>query len=203
MSSDRVKVAVFLSGGGSNLQSLIDASKSGVLTADIALVVSSRKKALGLERAAKASIPTLVFKSKKYPSPEEAGEQLMSVLREHEIDYIALAGYLSLLPEQVVASFRNRIVNVHPALLPKYGGKGMYGQHVHEAVIASGDTETGVSVHLADEIYDNGRVLEQMSVPVEPGDTPESLAERVLVQEHRLYPRVLQKLIKGEYEIND
>jgi phosphoribosylglycinamide formyltransferase-1 len=203
LSSDRAKVAVFLSGGGSNLQSLIDASKSGVLSADIALVVSSRKKALGLERAAKASIPTFVFKAKNYSTHEEAGEQLMSVLREHAIDYLALAGYLSLLPEQVVTSFRNRIVNVHPALLPKYGGKGMYGQHVHEAVIASGDSESGVSVHLVDEIYDNGRVLEQVSVQVEPEDTADSLAERVLIQEHRLYPRVLQKLIKGEYEIDD
>ena len=111
-----------------------------------------------------------------------------------------MAGYLKLLPAEVVRAYRGRITNIHPALLPRYGGKGMYGHHVHEAVLAAGETETGPTVHLVDEVYDNGRILEQAKVPVRPDDTPDSLAARVLEQEHRLYPRVLSKLIRGEYE---
>ncbi len=196
------KIAVFISGGGSNLQSLIDATKTGILSAEIALVVSSKRKAYGLERAAKAGIESFVFKINKYPTPEEAGKELVGILHDHDIDYIALAGYLSLLPPEVVRAYRNRIVNIHPALLPKYGGKGMYGHHVHEAVLAAHEKESGASVHIVDEIYDNGEILEQKRVAVLPDDTPDSLAARVLEQEHKLYPRVLQKLIKGEYNLD-
>ena len=202
MEEHRARVAVFLSGGGSNLQSLIDASKTGILAADIALVVSSRRDAYGLQRAAKEGIESFVFKPNKYPSPEDAGRDLMQRLTDRGIDYIALAGYLRLLPKQVVQAFHNRIVNIHPALLPKYGGKGMYGHFVHEAVLAAGDKESGPTVHLVDEIYDNGRILEQFRVPVEPDDTPDTLAERVLKQEHKLYPRVLHKLIRGGYALD-
>jgi phosphoribosylglycinamide formyltransferase-1 len=197
----RPHIAVFISGGGSNLQALIDATKAGVLRACIALVVSNRRDAFGLQRADREGIDHLVFKKKKFSTSEEAGDFLLERLHEHKIDYIALAGYLSLVPAGVVAAYRNRIVNIHPALLPKYGGKGMYGHHVHEAVLAAGDKESGPSVHLVDEVYDQGRVLEQVRVPVKPDDTPDSLAERVLEQEHKLYPRVLQKLIKGEYDL--
>ena len=197
------KVAVFVSGGGSNLQALIDATKAGILSARIVLVVSNRRDAYGLERAAKENIDTFVFKSKKYPTPEEAGQALLSELTGHEVDYIATAGYLRLLPAEVVRAYRNRIVNIHPALLPKYGGKGMYGHHVHEAVLASGDKESGVTVHLVNEIYDDGQILEQARVPVLPDDSPDDLAARVLKQEHKFYARVLEKLIKGKYELPD
>jgi len=203
MEQQKAEVAVFLSGGGSNLQALIDATNSGILNAHIALVVSSKFKAFGLERARKASVETFVFKLRKYATPEDAAIELLKKLQQHEVDYIALSGYLALLPPQIVAAYRDRIVNVHPALLPKYGGKGMYGRHVHEAVLASGDRESGVSVHLVNEVYDDGRVLEQVKVPVMPDDTVQSLAERVLKQEHRLFPRVLDKLIRGEYESKD
>ena len=128
--------------------------------------------------------------------------KLLRVLQEREIDYIALAGYLQLLPGSVVKAYHNRIVNIHPAPLPKYGGKGMYGHHVHEAVVAAGDTVSGPTVHLVDEIYDHGKILEHSPVEVLPDDTPETLAARVLIQEHKLYPRVLQKLIKGEYSLD-
>ncbi len=195
-------MAVFISGSGSNLQALIDATKAGILAARIAFVISNRRDAYGLERAAKEGIGTFVFKQKKYASPDEAGDDLLARLKERKIDYIALAGYLRLLPPVVVKAYRNRIVNIHPALLPKYGGKGMYGHFVHEAVIANGDKESGVSIHLVDEIYDNGKVLEQSKVPVLADDTPDTLAARVLKQEHKLYPRVLEKLIKGKYDLN-
>jgi phosphoribosylglycinamide formyltransferase-1 len=202
-SENSANVAVFISGGGSNLQALIDATKAGLLSARIAYVISNRRDAFGLQRAAKEGIDTFVFKAKKYPTPERAGEDLLSRLKEHKIDYIALAGYLRLLPEKVVRAYHHRIVNIHPALLPKYGGKGMYGHYVHEAVIANGDTESGVTIHLVDEIYDHGRILEQVRVPVEPDDTPDTLAARVLKQEHKIYPRVLEKLIKRKYSLNE
>lgn len=200
--NDKPRIAVFISGGGSNLQSLIDATRAGILSAEIAWVVSSREKAFGLERARREGIELWVFKPKSYEGPGQAGEYLLSKLQERHIDYIALAGYLKLLPREVVRAYSGRIVNVHPALLPKYGGKGMYGHHVHEAVLAAGDNESGPTVHLVDEIYDNGRILEQVRVPVEPDDDADSLAARVLEQEHKLYPRVLQKLIKGEYQLD-
>ena len=203
MERQAARIAVFLSGGGSNLQALIDGSKAGILSGKIVWVVSSSVKAHGLTRAENEGIETFVFKPKKYPSPEAAAEDLLSKLQERKIDYIALAGYLKLLPSSVVAAYSKRIVNIHPALLPKYGGKGMYGRHVHEAVLASGDKESGVTVHLVDEIFDHGKILDQACVPVLPDDTPDSLAARVLEQEHKLYPRALNKLISGEYRAND
>ena len=201
MNIERVKIAVFISGGGSNLQALIDATKANILSAEIGMVVSNKVKALGLTRAKNENIKTFIFKSKKYSTPDEAGDKLLEKLKENKIEYIALSGYLKLLPKQVIESYPRKIVNIHPALLPKYGGKGMYGHFVHEAVIKNKETESGVTVHLADEIYDNGQILEQVKVPVLPDDNPESLAKRILEQEHRLFPRVLQKLIKGEYNI--
>lgn len=198
--SGKAKVAVFVSGGGSNLQSLMDHAASGELSAQIVLVVSNTKKAYGLERARGAGIDTLVFRPKKYESPRDAGQALLAQLREHRVGYIVLAGYLKLLPDEVVSAFPRRIINIHPALLPKFGGKGMYGHHVHEAVLEAGETESGPTVHLVDETYDTGRILEQVKVPVLADDTPDRLAARVLEQEHRLLPRVLEKLIRGEYE---
>ena len=200
MDKPQARVAVFLSGGGSGLQALIDATKAGILKARIVWVVSSKSKAYGLERAADENIETFVYKDKNYSSPEEASIDLLAQLKKREVGYIALSGYLRLLPANVVEAYRGRITNIHPALLPKYGGKGMWGHHVHEAVLASGDKESGCTVHLADEIYDNGRILEQVKVPVLEGDTPDTLAARILVEEHKLYPRVLQKLIRGEYD---
>jgi formyltetrahydrofolate-dependent phosphoribosylglycinamide formyltransferase len=200
MDESPARIAVFLSGGGSGMQSLVDATKAGILKARIAWVVSSKRKAYGLERAANEGIESFVYRPKKYPSSEEAASDLLARLAERKIDYIALAGYLNLLPLNVVKAYTGRIANIHPALLPKYGGKGMWGHHVHEAVLASGDKESGCTVHLADGIYDNGRILEQTRVPILKEDTPDSLAARVLVEEHKLYPRVLNKLIRGEFD---
>lgn len=202
MNDPRAKLAVFISGGGTGLQSVIDASARGDLAAEVVWVVSSTKKAYGLERAAKAGIEASVFRPRKDADPDAVGERLLGKLKDRGVEYIALAGYLRLLPEKVVRGYKHRIVNIHPALLPKYGGKGMYGHHVHEAVITSGDKESGPTVHLVDEIYDNGRILEQVRVPVLPDDTPETLAARVLKEEHKLYPRVIDNLIKGKYELD-
>ncbi|HVP07251.1 MAG TPA: phosphoribosylglycinamide formyltransferase [Candidatus Acidoferrum sp.] len=201
MADQLARIAVFISGGGSNLQALIDASKNGRLCGAIVLVVSSNESAYGLERAAKAGIATFVYLPKQYPSKEDAAADLLARLRSEQIDYIALAGYLKMLPGAVVRAYPKRIVNIHPALLPKYGGKGMYGHFVHEAVLAARDKESGVTIHVVDEIYDHGAILEQVRVPVLDTDTPDTLAARVLVEEHKLYPRALDKLIKGEYRL--
>lgn len=203
MEKSPVPTAVLISGSGTNLQSLIDASKKGDLSAKIVLVVSSTRKAYGLQRAASEGIETFVFRPKKYDTPEAAENDLLARLRERNVEYIALAGYLKLLPVALVRAYRGRIVNIHPALLPRHGGKGMYGSRVHEAVLAAGDKETGPTVHLVDEIYDNGRILEQIRIPVLENDSPETLAQRVLVEEHKLYPAALQRLIGDEYELNN
>ena len=203
MSDPRARIAVFISGSGSGLQALIRASARGDLCGDIVLVVASTKKAYGLERAAMAGIESFVFRSKKYQTPEAASTDLLEQLQARAVDYIALAGYLSLLPAAVVRAYHNRITNIHPALLPKFGGKGMYGHHVHEAVIAAGETESGPTVHLVNERYDDGAILEQVRIPVLPGDSPDTLAARVLAEEHKLYPKVLDKLIKGAYRLNN
>ena len=198
---NKARLAVFISGGGTGLQAIIDASRRGDLAADVVWVVSSTGKAFGLERAKNAGIETFVFLAGKYAKPDEATTDLLTKLRERKIEYIALAGYLKLLAPEIIRAYPKRIVNIHPGLLPRYGGSGMYGHYVHEAVIAAGDKESGPTVHIVDEIYDHGRILEQVRVPVLPGDTPETLAARVLVEEHKLYPRVIDNLIKGKYDL--
>lgn len=197
----KAKIAVFISGGGSNLQSLMDASAAGLLSAEIVLVISGRDNAYGLERAFNAGIDTFVYKVKNYPSKEDAHGDLLEMLKEYKIEYIALAGYLKLLPAPIVKHFRNRITNIHPALLPKYGGDRMYGQRVHKAVLKAGEKESGATVHLVDEIYDHGKILMQKKVAISPEDTPESLAAKVLIIEHGIYPEALDKLIRDTRKI--
>ncbi|MEK7775162.1 MAG: phosphoribosylglycinamide formyltransferase [Candidatus Zixiibacteriota bacterium] len=197
--ADKARLAVFISGGGSNLQAIIDASLRGELSAEVAWVVSSTPSAYGLTRARNAGIEATVVARNADESIEIYGERLLRDLQSRRIDYIALAGYLKLLPTVVVRTYRDKIVNIHPALLPKHGGKGMYGHHVHSAVIAAGDKESGVTIHLVNEAYDEGRILLQVRVSVLADDTPETLAARILVHEHEQYPKVIDKLIRGEY----
>lgn len=198
--ADKLRLAVFLSGGGSNLQSIIDKCSEGYIPADVALVVSNSQKAFGLERALMAGIEGVVYRRKKFPNGETAYNWLLDLLIDRKIDIIALAGYLKLLPPPVVSAFKNRIFNIHPALLPKFGGTGMYGMKVHRAVIEARETESGVTIHKVDEIYDHGEIVAQEKVPVFPEDTPDELAARVLKLEHSLYPKVLktvsEKLLK-------
>jgi formyltetrahydrofolate-dependent phosphoribosylglycinamide formyltransferase len=174
-------VAVAVSGRGSNLEALLR-----VLGPDtpvrVVVVLSSRPDAPALERAAARRIPSVVLQD-----PAESAEWL-EALERHAVDLIVLAGYVKLVPSEVIARYRGRIINVHPALLPSFGGKGMYGRRVHEAVLASGARESGATVHLVDEVYDRGAILGQARVPVLPGDDPDRLAARVLEVEHRLLP---------------
>jgi phosphoribosylglycinamide formyltransferase-1 len=179
-----MRIAVAISGRGSNLEALHRALE-GSLAATIAVVVSDRPDAGGLELARQWGIATEVLFN---PSD---GAGWLSVLRRHDVELLVLAGYVRLVPANVIAAYRGRIVNVHPALLPAFGGKGMYGRRVHEAVLASGARESGATVHLVDEAYDHGATLAQARVPVLPSDTPETLAQRVLQLEHRLLPAVV------------
>jgi phosphoribosylglycinamide formyltransferase-1 len=179
-----MRIAVAISGRGSNLEALQYSLKGGA-AAQIVVVVSDRADAAGLERARQWNIPAEVL-----PNPAD-GALWIALLRRYAVDLVVLAGYVKLVPADVIAAYRGRIINVHPALLPAFGGRGMYGRRVHEAVLASGARETGATVHLVDEAYDHGATLAQARVPVLPGDTPELLARRVLELEHQLLPAVV------------
>ena len=179
-----MRIAVAVSGRGSNLEALHRALL-GRDEARIVVVVSDRADAGALERARQWQVPTEVL-----PDPGD-GASWVALLKRYAVDLVVLAGYLKLVPPNVIAAYRGRILNVHPALLPEFGGKGMYGRRVHEAVLASGVQETGATVHLVDEVYDHGATLAQARVPVLPGDTPDLLAKRVLAVEHELLPAVV------------
>jgi phosphoribosylglycinamide formyltransferase 1 len=177
----KMRIAVAISGRGSNLEALLSALGPGA-RAQVALVMSDRAEAAGLDRARGRGIPAEAL------SHPDDGDEWLRLLWRFQIDLVVLAGYVKLVPASVIASYRGRIINIHPALLPAFGGKGMYGHRVHEAVLASGARESGATVHLVDEVYDRGRVLAQVRVPVLPDDTPQRLAARVLEVEHRLLP---------------
>jgi phosphoribosylglycinamide formyltransferase-1 len=187
-----LQLAVFASGGGTNFQTILDTIDRGELTAKVKLCVSDRDDAGALDRARKHRVSTTVLPPDRFDSSRAFADQLLLALDEHDVDFIALAGYLRKIPGPVVRTFEGRMVNVHPALLPAFGGRGMYGMHVHRAVVEYGVRWTGVTVHLVDEEYDHGPVVLQQPVRVYPDDTPETVAERVLEVEHRLYPQTLQ-----------
>ncbi|MEO7986540.1 MAG: phosphoribosylglycinamide formyltransferase [Gemmatimonadales bacterium] len=179
-----MRVAVAVSGRGSNLEALLRAlGPRG--PARVVLVLSNRAEAGGLAVGRSFGVATEVL------ADDGDASAWLSTLDRHQVDLIVLAGYVKLVPPEVIARYRHRVLNIHPALLPAHGGKGMYGRRVHEAVLASGDAETGASVHLVDEEYDRGAVLARSRVPVLPGDSPERLAARVLEAEHRLLPAVV------------
>ncbi len=185
-----VRLAVLASGGGSNLQAIIDHLEAlgDERAAEVVLVASDRADCGALAKARANHITAAVIEK-----PAD-GPALARLLDMHRVDCVALAGYLKFVPTEVTSQWRGRIVNVHPALLPKFGGAGMYGRRVHEAVIAAGERVSGATVHHVDGEFDSGAIISQQRVPVEPGDTPESLAARVLAAEHHLYPRTLQVL---------
>lgn len=175
------RVAVLVSGSGTNLQALIDAAARGTISCRIVKVISDRSGVYALERARAAGIPAEVVSRSRYGA--SVSDHMLAALPP-EVDIIVLAGFLSILRGGILKQFRGRIINIHPALLPDFGGPGMYGMHVHRAVLESGRKETGCSVHIVDEGTDTGPVLVQTRVPVEDGDTPESLADRVRSVEH-------------------
>ena len=187
VSQPRARLAVFASGGGSNLQAILDHldQLGAAASAEVVLVVSDRAEAGALERARQRDVAAVHL-------PNDQSAALLPLLEQHGATMIALAGYLRLVPPDVVAAFHGHLLNVHPALLPAFGGPGMYGQRVHEAVIASRASLTGPTVHFVDERFDEGPNIAQWPVPVLPTDTPDELARRVLTFEHLLYPRVIE-----------
>jgi len=193
-----VPVAVFASGGGTNLQALLDHEHvSGEYR--VAMVLSDREGAAARERGLSAARNAYVIETDAR-SLTDVGRQMLERLADHDVQVILLAGYLKMIPPAVVAAYERRILNIHPALLPAFGGKGMYGPRVHEAVLASGVEVTGVTVHYVDEDYDTGSIVAQGSVPVRPGDDAASLAARVLKVEHQLYPAVADHVCRAVAE---
>jgi len=175
-------IAVFASHGGSDLQAIIDGCEAGEIPARVCVVISNNSTSRALERARTAKIPAFHVSEAKYPGASD--EKIFEILREHEAGIVFLAGYLKKMPENVLREYAGRIFNIHPSLLPKFGGKGMFGINVHAAVLAAGETETGITIHRVTSEYDTGEILAQKKVPVLPGDTPQDLAARVLEQEH-------------------
>ncbi|HUF08636.1 MAG TPA: phosphoribosylglycinamide formyltransferase [Rhodothermales bacterium] len=196
-----LNVAIFASGGGSNAQAIADAIRDGKLNARIGLCVSNKIDAGVLLRMEELDIPTVVLSPRFFESDQVYTDQILHELESKDINFIALAGYLRKVPTEVVRRFKNRLVNIHPALLPSFGGKGYYGRRVHEAVLEYGVKWTGVTVHLVDEEYDMGPIVLQEPVRVEPGDTPETLAARVLELEHRVYPEAIGLFAEGRITV--
>ena len=191
-----VNTAVLVSGGGTNLQAIIDAQAAGQLPdVRLALVLASRPDAFALTRAERAGIPTAVLRKTAELTPEEYGERLLAVLREHGIGLVVLAGFLTILPENVIRAYDHRILNIHPSLIPSFCGAGYYGLRVHEAALRRGVKLTGATVHYVNEIPDGGEIIAQKAVEIAPDDTPESLQKRVMEQaEWLLLPRAVQQV---------
>ncbi len=184
-----MNIAIFVSGSGTNCENIIRYFQ-GSTSSNIALVVSNRRDAYALERAKRLGVPTAVVPKAELNKPEE----ILPLLQQYGIDFIVLAGFLPLVPEFLIDKFPRRIVNIHPALLPKHGGKGMWGHHVHEAVKAAGDTETGITIHYVSPVCDGGEIIAQFSTAVTPEDTPETIADKVHELEMAHFPKVLEEL---------
>lgn len=183
-------IAIFASGNGTNAENIAEYfSKNEKIK--VALIVSSRANAGVHERARRLGIPSLTLPKADFI----AGEPVLQVLREYRIDFVVLAGFMCLVSEPLLRAFPNRIVNIHPALLPKFGGKGMFGHHVHEAVVAAGEKESGITIHYINEQYDEGQIVFQASCPLIPEDTPDTVAAKVHALEYRYYPQVIEQII--------
>ncbi len=205
MLGKKSKIAVLVSGGGTNLQAIIDARKSGIITSgDIELVLSNKEGAFALERAKKEGIETKTVLRKDFACAEAFENEIMAVLDEREIDLIVLAGFMSILSEKFTSHYRNRIINVHPSLIPSFCGEGFYGLHVHEAALEKGVKVTGATVHFVNEIADGGPIILQKAVEIEDGDTPEELQKRVMRQaEWIILPRAVELFCSGKIKVEN
>lgn len=200
-----VNIAVLVSGGGTNLQAILDAQARGdIHNGRVSVVVSSNDKAYALERAKQAGVPGVVRRKKDYASGAEYCRALAQFLQEQNIGLIVLAGFMTVLDEEFCKNFENRIINVHPSLIPSFCGDGFYGLHVHEAALAKGVKVTGATVHFVNAITDGGPIIAQKAVEVEPDDTPEILQKRVMAQaEHILLPRAVSLFCEGKLSVSD
>lgn len=199
-----LNILVCVSGGGTNLQALIDGIANGKITnTRIVRVISNNKNAYALQRAKEAGIDALCVSPKEYADRSEFNEALLQALQEKEPDLIVLAGFLVVLPEQIIRAYRNRIINIHPSLIPSFCGKGFYGLKVHEEALKKGVKVTGATVHFVDEGTDTGKIILQKAVYVEDGDTPETLQRRVMEEaEWEILPKAVNMIANGEIAIN-
>jgi len=197
MANHKAKLAVFCSGSGSNFRALHFAIEERNLPAEIVLCLSNRSECGAMAFAVQHGIETLHLSEKQFDDTEAFASAMLDALHSRAIEYVLLAGYLRKVPAAVIEAYALKMLNIHPALLPAYGGPGMYGINVHKAVLEAGEKNSGATVHYVDTEYDKGPILLQRTVPVEPDDTPESLAARVLECEHALYPDALEKLLDG------
>lgn len=186
------KLVIFASGSGTNMQAIIDEIETGKIQAVIAGLIVNKPEIKSIKRAEKFDIPVSIITDK---DEKTYTKKLLKQLKAWQPDLIVLAGFLKKIPDLIIKEYKDKMINIHPALLPKYGGKGYYGLNVHKAVLQSGDTETGCTVHYVNEEYDKGPIISQATVPVQASDTPEILAKRVLKAEHKLLPAVIKKLI--------
>ena len=185
------RIAIFASGSGTNAERIISYFQKHEIF-EVTIVLSNKSDAYVLERAKRLKVNTHVFNRDTFNNSNEIPE----LLAELNVDLVVLAGFLWLIPSNLIRSFPDRIINIHPALLPQYGGKGMYGRHVHEAVIANGEKESGISIHLVNEVYDEGRIIFQEKCEVKPGDSPETLAQRIHELEYQYFPRVIEDFLE-------
>lgn len=193
-----MNIAVFASHSGSDLQAIIDGCKNDKINATVAVVISNNGDSMALQRANNEKIPNFHMSAKKYGNEEILATEIMTVLDKYSIDMIFLAGYMRMLHVSILEKYNNRVFNIHPALLPKFGGKGMYGINVHTAVIEAKEKETGVTIHRVNAEYDSGEIVVQTKVAVAEGDTPETLAARVLEREHEFLVEVISDIVNGK-----
>ncbi|HEX7391769.1 MAG TPA: phosphoribosylglycinamide formyltransferase [Thermoplasmata archaeon] len=196
----RTRIGVLASGGGTNLQSIIDACERGEIDGDVVVVVSNVEDAFALERARKHRIPAFAFPHEGL-TREQHETDIMSCLDQHQVDLVVLAGYLRMFTPVMIKKYAGRMMNTHPALLPSFGGKGMHGLKVHQAVLDYGSKVSGCTIHFVTEEVDGGQIILQKAVPVLEGDTAETLQERVLKEEHKLFPRAVQLFASGKLKI--
>jgi phosphoribosylglycinamide formyltransferase-1 len=196
-----LKLGFFASHEGTNMQAIIDAYNDGRLDAKPCVVISNNSKSGAIQRAEREGIPYYHLSGKTHPVFKELDEAILNALKAHDVDLVILAGYMKKIGPQTLAAYEGKIINIHPALLPKYGGKGMYGKYVHEAVLASGDKVTGVTIHVVDAIYDHGPIIAQCEMPTFDGDTVETLSHRVLKREHEFFAETLQKISEGKIKL--
>jgi phosphoribosylglycinamide formyltransferase-1 len=196
-----INLGIIASGRGSNMQAVINACRTGTLQAVPRVVISNNSQSGALGRAKQIGMAHYHLSSVTHPDPAQLDATIREALLRHHIDLVVLAGYMKKLGPQTLTQFRRRVLNIHPALLPKFGGRGMYGLKVHEAVIAAGESETGVTIHLVEAEYDTGPIIDQCHVPVLTDDTPQTLSQRVLACEHRFLVETLVKIINGEIDL--
>lgn len=196
------KIAVFVSGRGSNFQAIIEAIGEGRLAAEVVLVIGDKPEIGAFDIAKKNGIHYTYFSKNDFESEENYDSAILTVLEKYQVQLIALAGYMKKIGQTVIRGYKNRILNIHPALLPSFGGAGMFGVRVHKAVLEYGSKVSGVTVHLVDDEYDTGVPILQRCVPVLEDDTPETLAARVLAEEHKIFPEALQLFCENKIEVN-